>query len=119
MTLIKKEAKKAQDAQAHADHMARFNRSRKELLDEFNETYKNVKLPDNLVTPEDHINYIRSVVLGFGKKKTGKESVATVPKKKCLNCGSIKVLRQRDETKETLVWTDEYECLNCKERMVL
>jgi len=69
--MLKKETKTSpQKAQAHADYIASFNRSRKELMDEHYETYKDVKLPDNLVTPEDHINYIKSVVLGFGKKDT-------------------------------------------------
>ncbi len=114
-------AKEAIESQEHADAIASLARSRQDLLDERDETYKDVKLPDHLVNPEDHINYVKSVLSGFGKEKTGKKSGQVLePQKKCLNCGSVKIMRQRDETiNDKIVWTDEYECLDCKERMVL
>jgi len=123
MAFTDKGAKDALKAQERADYMVSFERSRKDLIDERDETYKDVKLPDNLVTAEDHINYVQSVVLGFGKKKTGEKSsqvLETQPKKKCLNCGSTNIIRQRDETiNDKVVWTDEYECQNCKTRFNL
>jgi len=119
----KNKAKEAKRAQLKADWSAIHAESRKELKDEFDKTYKDVKLPDNLVTPEDHINYVQSMVLGFGKKKTGEKSSQVLeaqPKKKCLNCGSTNIIRERDETiNDKVVWTDEYECQNCKTRFNL
>lgn len=75
----------------------------------------------NLVTVQDHINHIKkklanSSMLANGKKNSAQEKSA---KKKCLNCGGTKLVRQYDETKTTqkdVVWTNEYLCLACKER---
>jgi len=123
MAFTDKGAKDAKQAQLKADWSALHAQSRKDLIDEHYETYKDVKLPDNLVTPEDYINYVQSMVLGFGKKKGGEKSgqvLETQPKKKCLNCGSTNIIRQRDETiNDNVVWTDEYECQNCKTRFNL
>ena len=116
-----REAKEAKHAQLKADWSACHARSEKELMDERDETYKDVKLPDNLNAPSDHINYVKSVLAGPGKEKTGKKSGQVLEaKKKCLNCGSVKIMRQRDEeiTKE-IVWLDEYKCIDCKTRFNL
>ncbi len=127
MAFTDKGVQSAKKAQEHADCVASLARSRKDIIDERDEMYKDVKLPDNLVTPEDHINYAKSVVLGFGKKKTGEKSgqvLEAKSKKKCLNCGSPDIRRQYDKTKSTekeIVWTDEYECMeySCKTRFKL
>jgi len=121
MAFTDKGAKEAIKSQEHADCIASLARSRQDLIDERDEIYKDVKLPDNLVTPKDHINYAKSVLFEFGKKNTGKKSGQVLEaKKKCLNCGSVKILRQRNEkiTKE-IVWLDEYKCLDCKIRFNL
>lgn len=110
-------------AQARADHLAALMASEKRLLDERDELYKDVKIPDYVKTPQDHINYVRTKILMFGKKGSGKEKTVDKgrPKIKCLNCGLERCVRQYDKSKSTtenIVWLDEYECLDCKTRFV-
>jgi len=73
----------------------------------------------NLVTKEDHINFIKTKLARSSVLSSGKKDALVEPKKSCLNCGSIKIFRQRDMAEATLVWTDKYLCGNCKETFVL
>lgn len=120
MSFTDKGAKDALKAQEHADGLATAIREKK-VEDEFNEIH-------NIKTPEDAERFIQKCkddILAKTTKmqynKPGKEGVpAVLPKKRCLNCGSTNIFRQRDEDiTDKVVWTDEYECQACKTRFNL
>ena len=110
----KAEVNVVKEAMLEADRRARERRKEAE----FNEKH-------GIKTPEDSKRFIQKckdeILIKTSKwqySKPGKEAVSAVPKKKCLNCGSVKILRQRDETLTTLVWVG-YDCLTCGERRMI
>lgn len=130
MSLSKKETQDAKNAQAKADYIAAVNREQGEWEEEHKKEEAEFDEKHSIKTPEDAKRFIQECkdkILAQTSKmqhsKPGKEGVETAPKKKCLNCGYSKwLVQQYDETKSTkknIVWTDEYLCTNCKERMRL
>ena len=111
-------------AQARADHLAALMASEKRLLDERDEFYKDVKIPDSVKTPQDHIDYVKASLtkIGVQNKRSENGPPGEIQQEKlCLNCGSPRIQRQYDEVNSTtknIVWTD-YKCLVCKERFNL
>jgi len=121
----KREENEQRQAQDKADGIASHNRGRQRLLDERDELYKDVKLPDNLNGPQDHLDYIKAKLSKVSVSPGGKKDEKTgevIPKKRCENCGSVNVVQQYDEdnsTAKSVIWTNEYVCRDCKTRMIL
>jgi len=112
----KSEASLAMELKEELDRRAAIRRTE----DEFQKRCDLFAKKNNLVTPEEHFNFVAAQRAGRCLQPDGKKGTEpVVPKKHCLNCGSINIFRQRDMTKQTLVWTDSYECGNCKETFVL
>ncbi len=120
-TKEKSEASLAMEVQEELDRRAaqrRIDDERRKSADEFAKKH-------NLVTVDDHKAYIRGVLSKSSMLSRGKKDEAgeVMPKKRCENCGSTNIQRQYDKTKSKIggdvVWTNEYVCRDCKQRMVL
>lgn len=105
--------------QINEDYKIRLKREHEAWRKEFDELYKDVKIPDHIKTVQDHINYIKTKLATMGMAKAAKKNKKNIsPKKQCLNCGSFSLVRQYDPVaakKSNVVWTNKYECLRCKE----